>query len=98
MSWKERISLAANGVWKVVMLRTSYYLLLRIFCVVSTAALETPRKSFFNTSLVVYILHVTVLAAKTVESDGFCSWWISTFWTILNDSEARITDPCHDLT
>ena len=28
-----------------------------------------------------------VLAAKTVESEGFCSRWI--FWTILNDSEAH---------
>ena len=34
------------------------------------------------------VVNLTVLQVKTVESEGFCSWWI--FWTILNhDSEAH---------
>ena len=32
-------------------------------------------------------LEHTVLAAKTVGSESFCSLWI--FWTILDDSEAQ---------
>ena len=47
-----------------------------------------PICLFLKIHRIFYLLVIyTVLQAKTVESEGFCSWWI--FLTILDDSEAH---------